>query len=98
MTPDEKRQQRFFKRLDRIEEQQVRLAETKARVLAEMHKPPPEELQKHTLNLWRGDYQRLRELFPDLGAGYVIRKVVRNYILRVEADRSHVMAEVTNKP
>ncbi len=43
-----------------------------------------DELQKHTLNLFEGDYEKLRELYPDIGAGAVIRRIVRRYI---EADR-----------
>lgn len=38
------------------------------------------ELYKHTLNLYKGDYAKIQELFPDIGAGVVIRKVVHNYV------------------
>ena len=43
------------------------------------------ELHKHTLNLYQGDYAKIQELFPDIGAGVVIRKVVRNYVETIEA-------------
>lgn len=52
------------------------------------------ELTKHTLNLNAGDYEKLRLLFPDLGAGYVIRKIVSNYIKQVEAERASPEVEV----
>lgn len=45
-----------------------------------------EPLQKHTLNLWEGDYEKLRVLYPDVGAGAIIRRVVRRFIEQVEAN------------
>lgn len=45
---------------------------------------PEDELQKHTLNLFRGDYERVQDLFPDIGAGPVIRRVLRSYLERIE--------------
>lgn len=45
-----------------------------------------DNLQKHTLNLFSGDYDRLQQLFPDLGAGPVIRKIVREFIERCESN------------
>ncbi len=42
-------------------------------------------LQKVTLSLYRGDFDRLRELKPKLGSSKVIRTLVRNYIRAVEA-------------
>lgn len=42
-------------------------------------------IQKHTLNLRRGDYAKLGELFPDLGAGPAIRQIVSNFVDRAEA-------------
>ena len=41
-------------------------------------------IHKHTLNLYKGDYEKLQSMFPDLGAGVVIRRVVRNYIESLE--------------
>lgn len=45
-----------------------------------------DDLQKHTLNLFRGDYDKLQQLFPDTGAGPIIRQLVRGFIVRTEAD------------
>lgn len=42
-------------------------------------------LQKVTLNLFAGDFSRLQELFPDIGASVVVRKLVRNYITALDA-------------
>lgn len=39
-----------------------------------------EDLTKHTLNLFRGDYEKLAELYPDVGAAPVIRRIIRNYL------------------
>ena len=41
--------------------------------------------EKVTLNLGRGDFVRMGELFPRLGAGVAIRTLVRNYIRQIEA-------------
>jgi len=45
-----------------------------------------DELRKHTLNLFKGDVERLQEMFPDLGAGAVIRRLVRSFIQKSEAE------------
>ena len=50
-----------------------------------MAKKAEEDLTKHTLNLFPGDYAKLQELYPDLGAGPVIRRLVRDFINKVEA-------------
>ena len=41
-------------------------------------------LQKVTLSLYKGDFDRLREFKPRLGASKVVRLLVRNYINAVE--------------
>lgn len=43
-----------------------------------------ESLQKHTLNLFEGDYEKIRSFHPDIGAGAIIRRIVRRYIEQVE--------------
>jgi len=42
------------------------------------------ELKKHTLNLYPGDYSKLQDMFPDIGAATIIRRIVRTFINRVE--------------
>lgn len=42
-------------------------------------------LEKETLNLYRGDFAKLQKFHPELGAGAVIRELVRAHILKVEA-------------
>jgi hypothetical protein len=37
-------------------------------------------LQKVTLNLFEGDFSRLQDLHPTLGAGAVIRLIVRRHL------------------
>lgn len=39
-----------------------------------------EPVQKHTLNLYEGDFQRLQDMFPEIGASLVIRKIIRKYL------------------
>lgn len=42
-------------------------------------------LKKHTVNLYDGDFQRLRDIHgSDVGAGLVIRKLVRRHIQETE--------------
>jgi hypothetical protein len=42
------------------------------------------DLQKHTLNLFPGDYAKLQEYFPDIGAGLMIRRIVRKFLENME--------------
>lgn len=49
-----------------------------------MHKDD-KALQKHTLNLYEGDYEKLRLLYPDIGAGAIIRRLVNRVIEQIEA-------------
>lgn len=53
-----------------------------------MAKKAEEDLTKHTLNLFPGDYSRLQELYPDIGAGPVIRRLVRDFLDKIEAAKS----------
>ena len=46
-----------------------------------------EPVQKHTLNLYEGDFEEIKSYFPDLGAAIVIRKLVRQYVLRIRGER-----------
>lgn len=54
-----------------------------------------DQLQKHTLNLYAGDYDRLALLFPDTGAGPIIRQIVHDFLAKVE--RPSVAPEVEVK-
>lgn len=38
------------------------------------------DLQKHTLNLRRGDVDRIREIHPNLDSAVVIRQLVSKYV------------------
>lgn len=48
-----------------------------------------EPLQKHTLLLYAGDYEKLGDLYPEISAAVVLRKVVRNFLNSVEAGVSN---------
>lgn len=54
-------------------------------------------LQKHTLNLYEGDYEKLRGFYPDVGAGAVIRRIVRRYLEQIEASGGSIDAKVEIK-
>ena len=56
-----------------------------------------DSLQKHTLNLRSGDYARLGDLFPDLGAGPAIRQIIANFVDRAEAAAERVQVEIDSK-
>lgn len=43
-----------------------------------------EPIQKHTLNLFAGDYERLQILYPQRGAGWAIRELVRAHLINIE--------------
>jgi hypothetical protein len=44
-----------------------------------------EDLEKVTLNLFPGDFQRLGELFPTIGASKALRSILRKYLQDIEA-------------
>jgi len=55
-----------------------------------------EPMTKHTLHLYEGDYERLRELYPELGAAIVIRRLIRKHIKEVApVPQVHVVKEMT---
>lgn len=41
-------------------------------------------LQKHTLNLFRGDFDKLQGWYTKLGASRIVRELVRAQVRRVE--------------
>jgi len=50
---------------------------------------------KVTINLFEGDFGRLRDLHPRLGGSLVIRNLVRQYLRRVEDAQAARGAPVT---
>lgn len=52
------------------------------------------ELQKHTLNLFAGDYEELQLMYPDVGAGPIIRRLVREYLAKVQPDQPKLNVKV----
>lgn len=55
------------------------------------------DLQKHTLNLFPGDYARLQDLYPDLGAATIIRRVVRAFVNQIEEKGTMSVDEIDVK-
>jgi hypothetical protein len=53
-----------------------------------------EDLQKHTLSLYEGDFVRLQELYPELGASLVIRRLVRKHIKDLDPKAKTIKVEV----
>jgi hypothetical protein len=48
------------------------------------------------MNLFAGDYDRLQSLYPDVGAGPVIRTVVRRFIEQCEATAPVIIDNLPN--
>lgn len=59
-----------------------------------MPKAEPEELKKVTLNLFRKDYARLSDLFPQSGAAKAIRAIVRQYLQEFDRRTGEAKLEV----
>lgn len=59
-----------------------------------MRRKENEPIQKVTLNLFHGDFGKLQDLHGDLGAGRVIRYMVRAYIAKVEKKVAEKQAKV----
>lgn len=47
-----------------------------------------EPLKKHTLFLYRGDFDKLATFYPELGASVAVRRIIRKQIERLEASVS----------
>lgn len=56
--------------------------------------PKDDDLQKHTLNLRKGDYEKIKDFFPDLHASQVIRMVISKYVDSLEGDSTPVNVKV----
>jgi hypothetical protein len=55
-----------------------------------------EELQKHTLHLFQGDYHRLQIAYPNEGAALIIRTLVRAHLTKIDppVDTSKIRSNV----
>jgi len=51
-----------------------------------MPKKADEPLQKHTLNLYAGDFTILCELYPDIKPSMLVRELVRSCIKRTQGN------------
>ena len=45
----------------------------------------PIPVEKHTINLYEGDFDKLIEIHPKEGASLVLRSLLRQYLQNVEA-------------
>lgn len=43
-----------------------------------------EDLQKHTLLLYSGDYARLQSIYQEIGAALIIRRLIRAHLEEVD--------------
>lgn len=56
-----------------------------------------DELIKVTLNLRKGDPERLREHFPQFSYGAIVRKLVSDYVDRLDVQAAQEVEEVEVK-
>lgn len=56
--------------------------------------PKNSDLHKVTMNLFAGDYAKLQDLYPDIGAATIIRRIVRKFIEEIEVKGTDVPAEI----
>lgn len=54
------------------------------------------ETTKHTLNLYTNDFAQLQELYPEIGASLVIRKIVRQHIEKMTKGNKAISVEVND--
>jgi hypothetical protein len=52
------------------------------------------ELQKHTLNLFPGDYAKLQQHYPDIGAATIIRRIVKRFVEQIEASGDSAPSDI----
>jgi hypothetical protein len=43
-----------------------------------------EDLQKHTLHLFTGDFKRLNEMYPKASASAIVRKLVHAHLSKID--------------
>lgn len=53
-----------------------------------------QKLRRHTLWLYDGDFERLGELYEDLGASVVIRTLVRKHLERIDKSRNDPLPDI----
>lgn len=46
--------------------------------------PKNSDLQKHTLNLNRGDFDKIGAYYPDVPAATIIRRVISAFVKQIE--------------
>lgn len=63
-----------------------------------MARKETQEMEKVTLNLFKGDFAKLRELHPQLGAGKAARVLVRSHIQKVEEEMAQSAAPIPLSP
>ena len=52
------------------------------------------ELQKHTLNLYAGDFDKLQNFFPDIGASIIVRRIVHRFVEQIEQQGTDADVEI----
>lgn len=63
-----------------------------------MRRKEDKPLHKTTLNLVKGDFEKLQEAYPRLGAGKVVRELVNAHVRRIEEQAQQHFTELTIEP
>ena len=57
-----------------------------------------DKLKKHTLHLYEEDFRRLQDLYPEIGASVVIRRIVRQYLNSLDDPLDLKRIQIINFP
>ncbi len=63
-----------------------------------MRRKETEELEKRVVNFYKGDFGKLQDLHPRIGASKAIRLLAREHIRRAEAQAAQNATPVTAAP
>lgn len=63
-----------------------------------MRRVEDEPIEKVTLNLYKGDFAKLRKHYEKAGAGKIVRTLVRDYLRKVEENIAQRIPAATVEP
>lgn len=62
-----------------------------------MARKAEDQLHKHTMNFFAGDIEKIADLYPDVGASVIIRRLVRDFVERVSAQNASAVVKTEVK-
>lgn len=55
-----------------------------------------EPLQKHTLFLYEGDFEKLKNYYPQITASVIVRQIVRKFIEKIEVGQAPIKLDINH--